>query len=441
MKQIHVIKMNKMNIIRFILFTAVVFSGIKVKSQENALNISQALEIALEKNYGIIISKSDISIAEINNSWGTAGRYPTIGFDIGSSNNQDLINNSTYNGISGGLGLNWTIFNGFKIKVTKNKLEKIEQIAKGSSAVIVENTIQDVIMSYYNILLQKERLEVLNKVMKLSKDRYDYEQTRYELGGSVTYNVLLAKNIYLEDKASYLNQEVVVKNAIRNLNFLLGDSPSKTWIFNEEFKSDTNNYILGDLLDKMMEGNQTLQNQYTNLLLQQDEIKLKKSSLYPRVNLSAGVDNSYSWITNSGQPDTYSEALTPYGNVSLTYDLFTAGNRKSDIDIAKINEEISQIETEQIKHSLTNQLYNEFETYNLRKELLNVANESFEAAEMNLQIADEKFKSGAINSFNYRDIQLSYLNSALYQLQSIYNLIYSNTTITRLTGGFLNEIE
>jgi outer membrane protein TolC len=71
--------------------------------------------------------------------------------------------------------------------------------------------------------------------------------------------------------------------------------------------------------------------------------------------------------------------------------------------------------------------------------LLEVSNESLEAAEMNLQIADEKFKSGVINSFNYRDIQLSYLNSALNQLQSIYNLIYSNTTLTRLTGGFLNQ--
>jgi outer membrane protein TolC len=125
--------------------------------------------------------------------------------------------------------------------------------------------------------------------------------------------------------------------------------------------------------------------------------------------------------------------------VSLSYDIYSAGNRKRAIDIAKINEEITQVETDEMKHSLTNQLYNEYEVYNLRKVLLNVANESLDAAEMNLQIADEKFKSGAINSFNYRDIQLSYLNSAINQLQSIYNLIYSNTTLTRLTGGFLNE--
>ncbi|MFC2103732.1 TolC family protein [Bacteroidota bacterium] len=408
-------------------------------AQEEMLTLSGAIEKVLESNYGIVISKSDVKISEINNSWGTAGRYPTIGFTASSANSMDLIDDVTSNRISGGVGLNWTLFNGFRVNITKDKLEKLEQLAKGRSGVVVENTIQDVIMGYYNILLQQKRLEVLNTLMHISEDRYKYEQTKYDIGGSVTYNVLLAKNIYLDDKAAYLNQEVVVRNAIRNLNFLLGEQPNKQWNFSEEFNSDTTEYILGDLMDKMMASNQTLQNQYVNLLLQQEDVRLQRSSLYPRVSLSAGIDNSYSWIKPDAQPEIYNEDLAPYGNVSLSYDIFSAGNRKRAIDIARINEEISQVETEEMKHSLTNQLYNEYEVYNLRKTLLNVASESLEAAEMNLQIAEEKFKSGAINSFNYRDIQLNYLNSALNQLQSIYNLIYSNSTLTRLTGGFLNE--
>ena len=433
--------MNKKIIVLYIFLALIVFSALSVKSQETALSVSDALEKALTNNYGIIISKSDIDIAAINNSWGTAGRYPTIGFDATSANSQELINNTTSNGVSGGIGLNWTIFNGFRVNITKDKLAKLESMVKGRSAVVVESTIQDVIMAYYNILLQKKRLNVLQTVMSLSKDRYDYELVRFEVGGSVTYNVLLAKNIYLEDKASLLNQEVIVKNTIRNMNFLLGEDASATWKFTDEFSSDTAEYILGDLMDKMMANNQTLQNQYANLLLKKNEIDIQRSSLYPRLSLAAGVNNSYSWIKPDAVPETYTEALTPYGNVTLSYDIFTAGNRKRAINVAKINEQITQVETDEMKHSLTNQLYNEYEVYNLRKVLLNVANESLEAAEMNLQIADEKFKSGAINSFNYRDIQLSYLNSALNQLQSIYNLIYSNTTLTRLTGGFLDESE
>ncbi len=425
-------------ILKYIISVFILFSSFQLVAQDMELSLSGAIEKALENNYGIIVSKSDIEIAEINNSWGTAGRYPTIGFDVTSSNSEELIDNTTTNRISGGVGINWTIFNGFKVNITKDKLEKLEEIAKGGSGVTIENTIQDVVMAYYNILLQEERLEVLHDVMLLSKDRYDYEQTKLEIGSSVTYNVLLAKNIFLDDKASFLNQEVVVRNAVRNLNFLLGEQPAVSWNFTDDFSSDTVEFILGDLMDKMMANNQTLKNQYANLLLQQDEVKYQKGSYYPRVSLSAGIDNSYSWI-NSGSGETYTEALTPYGNITLSYDIYNGGNRKSAIEIAKINEQITQIETEEIKHSLTNQLYNEYETYNLRKVLLNVANESLETAELNLQIAEEKFKTGAINSFNYRDIQLNYLNSAINQLQSIYNLIYSNTSLTRLTGGFLEQ--
>lgn len=429
--------MNKLS--KYIIAILIIAFSINVSAQENQLSLSSAIEKALEKNYGIVISKSQVEIAKINNSWGTAGRIPTVGFDVSSRNSKELLNNTTSNSIAGGIGVNWTIFNGFRVNITKDKLEKLENLSKGRSAVVVEGTIQNVIMSYYNILLQKEQLEVLRKVMQLSKDRYDYEQTRYDIGGSGTYNVLLAKNIYLNDKALFLNQEVVVRNTIRNFNFLLGEENQQTWSFSEEFNSDTLAYVLGDLMEKMMASNQVLQNQYANLLLQKNEIDLQRSNLYPRLNLSAGIDNSYSWTTPDGEQTVSSEALTPYGNVSLSYDIYAAGNRKRAINIAKINEEITQVETDEIKHSLTNQLFNEYDVYNLRKTLLNVANESLEAAELNLQIADEKFKSGAINSFNYRDIQLSYLRSAINQLQSVYNLINANTALTRLTGGFLGE--
>lgn len=433
---IKIIKRAKLEVLFFVLL----FGLNSVIAQNESMTLSAALEKALENNYGIVISKSDIKIAEINNNWEAAGRFPTIGFSATPSYRNDLIGENATTTVSGNLSLNWTLFNGFRVQIIKGKFEKLVELAKGRSGVIIENTIQDVILGYYNILLQKERVAVLNKLMNLSKDRFDYEQTKYDIGGSVTYNVLLAKNIYLEDKASYLSQEVVVRNAIRNLNFLMGEKLSQEWNFTEEFKSDTIEFILGDLLDKMMASNQTLKNQYVNLMLQQEEIKLQQSTLYPRLSLNAGVSNTYMWNNPEIPTNTNPvESFVPNGSLTFSYDIYSAGSRRRAINIARINEEISAVETEEIKHSLTNQLYNEFEIYNLRKELLNVSNESLEAAEMNLQIAKEKFDTGAINSFNYRDIQLNYLNSALNQLQSIYNLIYSNSSLTRLTGGFLNE--
>jgi outer membrane protein TolC len=107
--------------------------------------------------------------------------------------------------------------------------------------------------------------------------------------------------------------------------------------------------------------------------------------------------------------------------------------------VARVNEQITHTETEQIRHSLINVLYNEYDLYNVRSTLLEVADENLEAAELNLKIAEDRFKTGAINSFNYRDIQVIYINAALQRLRSVFNLIDSRTTLTRLIGGFVNE--
>jgi len=428
-----------MNIQRkLLILLIIILSGVAVWGQED-LSLSLALEKALQNNYGIVLSTADTEIAGINNSWGTAGRIPTVGFDASSNNSHDLTDNTTSNRLSFALGMNWTLFDGFRVNITKDKLEDLESMAGGVLAVVVENTIENVILYYYNVLLQEERLKVLEKVMTLSEDRYNYEMKRYDLGGSVTYNVLQAKTLYLSDKANFMNQEVVVRNSIRNLNFVLGEEPVVTWDFTEPFDPDIEEYVLSDLLSKMLSNNQTLQNQYVNLILKQKDVALQKSDYYPTLRLGAGIENSYSRMQQDGGDPTTTTGLSPYGNLSLSFDIYDAGNRASDVQIARINEEMAQVEIDQMEHSLTNLLLNVYDYYTVRIALLEVAVESLEAAELNLQIADEKFKTGAINSFNYRDIQLIYLNAALGRLQATYNLVDSKTVLTRLTGGFLQE--
>ena len=405
---------------------------------QDPLNLSDALGRSLESNYGLVISRAEADIAAINNNWGNAGRIPTIGFDASENNNYDLRSETYLSRFSAGVGLNWVLFDGFRVGTTKSKLEKLESLSGGRLGVIVESTIEDVILGYYNVLLQEEQLKVLETVMELSEDRYQYELTRQSLGGSVTYNVLLAQNVYLTDKANYLNQEVVVRNTVRNLNFLMGEAPDKTWVFSESFEADTTRYQLGDLVSKMRSDNQTLKNQYTNLLLMEDETSLKRSAYAPTVSLGAGIDLSQSWQATPGQPVNNNGSLAPYGNLRLSYDIYSAGVRRRSVQVARINEEVAKVEIAEMEHALTNELFNLFDYYQVRIELLKVSDENLAAAELNLSISEDKYRSGVINSFNYRDIQLIYLNAAVRRLQAVYNLVNSRTRLTRITGGFLS---
>lgn len=94
-----------------------------------------------------------------------------------------------------------------------------------------------------------------------------------------------------------------------------------------------------------------------------------------------------------------------------------------------------------MKHDLSNSLSNVYEYYLVRKELLEISKENLEAAQLNLQISKEKFENGAINSFNFRDVQNIYLNASVQDLEAIYNLIDAQTSLLRMTGTIIQEYE
>jgi len=433
---------------RIIIFIILLNLSFGLNSQTK-LSLSDAIALGLKNNYQIRISKLDIEIAANDNSWGTVGRFPSIDFGISQMNRYDNhLSGATVGGGSGdyatnnvvpSLTMNWILFDGFAVKMSKKNLEALQGFSEGNASIIIENTIQAIILAYYKSLLDYEALEVLIKVMKLSRDRYDYVMLKKDLGSAVTFDLLQAKNSYLSDSSNYILQKLNHENSLRNLNLLLAEDASVKFELTETFDVELRDYDLGELLSKILVDNKTLKNQYINQTILKNNIKLQKGGLYPSVSLRAGTDYYGNRIKYSGESPNKSSSLDYYANFVLSFNIFNGGNTRSAIKNAMIDNDIGLLQIDEMKHSLSNQLTNVYEMYNVRKQLLLVAEASIESANLNLQIADQKFKSGTINSFNYRDIQLIYLNAASRKLQSIYDLIDTHTELMRLTGSVISE--
>ena len=425
---------KKINIILLLLALSVCAFG------QTELSLMDAIQKALENNYDIRVQKMDENIAGINNNWGTAGRYPSISLSGNSNNKADFntTDNYTQYQLIGGISLNWTLFDGFKVNITKQKLEELENLTKGYTAVLVEGTIQSVISTYYDVLLQQEILKVYQGNEQLSKDRVEYQQMKKDIGNLVSYEVLQAQNAYLADKASVLLQEATVKSAVRELVYLMGEE-SGNYRLNGTLEANISSYELKDLTDAMLQNNSNLKNQYINQTLTEKATALAKAGYYPKLSLAAGAQgvNLNSNYTSGAAINANSSNV--YGNLSLTYNLFNGGVRKRALQIAKIEEEMSNIETDAMQVSLTNQLANLYDYYQARMGMYDLAEERLKVAQINLEISNEKFKAGTINSFNYRDVQLSYRQAAIDRLNAVYNLIDVNTSLLRLTGGIIEE--
>lgn len=426
--------------------------GLNGLSAQNTtpLSLKSAIDIMLEKNFDIQIVEKNLESAKLYNSKGAAGFYPMI--DVGAAQNnrydnakavvtQNSRDESVTYSVRPYAQLNWTLFNGFAARITKAKFDLLETLTEGNVALVVENKIQAVVLAYYRTLLNAEKLKSIEKVKKLSRDRYDYMQTKQSIGGAVSYDVLQAQNAFLSDSTTFLLQQLEVKKSLLNLNLLLGVDKSSKFELTDNFAVMETDYDFDTVESQMLSSNKTITNQYINLEILQKNINFARTPLYPNLRLSSGSDFTNFSVLYDGMTRTANYSYDFYANFSLSFNLFNGGRTRRSIQDAHIKEEIGQLEMDQMKQSLSNAMVAIFDMYDIRKQLLDVADLSLEKAKLNLELSTDRFKSGAINSFNFRDVQLVYILAEFNRLEAVYNLLDANTEILRLSGSIISEYE
>ena len=427
-------------------------------SAQSQLSLSDALQIGLSNNFDIRIEKVNQEIARNNNNWGEAGRYPTLDIGLGQSNTiTDIDNPASFlqgqiraNDLNPTIGARWTIFNGFSVNINKGRLELLENQSDGNAQIVIENAVQAIVVAYYTVLLEQERLEVLEEVLTLSRDRYNLVLIRQDIGSAVTFDILQDKDSYLTDSSNYVLQELVYENAMRDLNLLLAEDLTNRYALTESLDHPTQSYSYQDLYAKMTENNSNLRNQFIHQELLRNSTALSKANRSPSLDLNFGYSYTKNWqdlskanFGNESGPESVIKSNTTnyYANFTLAFTVFDGGRIKRQIKNARIQETMGELETDELKFVLNNDLLSALDRYNVRKKLLVISTESLENASLNLELSEERYKNGTINSFNYRDIQVNYLQAALRNLQSKFDLIQTDTELLRLTGGILNTFQ
>lgn len=438
------------HIFKFILLSMFIIPAFGMSQQAEDLSLQQAVTIALEKNFDIQIGKKNLESAQVNNTWETTGMFPSVSVGVNQTNRfddsqsqvfPDQRNEITQSTIQPTVQLQWLLFNGWSVYINKAKLDLLEDLTEGNVVMLIENNIQAVVLAYFQTLKDREKLVTIEKVKKLSKDRFEYVQTRKDFGTAVSYDVLQAKNSYLSDSTNYLLQSLQLKQSQLNLNLLMGVDKESVYQLITPFEAVSEEYLYSDLEEKMFSNNKTLLNQYINQEILQKNVKLAKANVWPTLNLSTGGNYGNSYFEFAPSDPIYTYSYSFYLNFSLNFNLYNGGKTRRAIQQAQISEEIGQIQENQIKQTLSNGLLTIYQMYDIRKQLLNVADVSLETAQLNLDLSAERFKNGSINSFNFRDVQIQFINSEFNRLEAVYNLIDTHSELLRITGGIISEYE
>lgn len=418
---------------------------------QEALSLEDAVARALKGNFDIAVAISQSEIAANNNTWGQTSLSPSIGLTAGFNNAiSDQSQNPTAfiqekletQAISYGANLNWIVFDGLGMFASKRQLELLEEQSEGNAALVIENAIQALTLAYYDVKLQEERLEVLKEAIALSRDRLNYEEDRRELGAGSTFDVLQFDNAIIADSSSYLQQALALRNAMRNLNLLMGADVEQEWSLTSALKAPEGEYSFDALWDETRNRNQNLRNQVVNSLLASQETRLARSNLYPVVSFNAGItENDNRFQIQALDLAAEGATLNYSANFTLNFNVFNGGRTRRNIKNARIREEIASYSQADLERRVQADLRNALDLYEAQRAIFGLTRKGVENQRTTLEIASERYANGLVNVFDFRSVQLALLNAELARIEATQQLLTTHTQLVRLRGGLLRSAE
>jgi outer membrane protein len=424
-------------------FTFILMIFCSALLSQELMTEQQAITIALQNNFELVISRNDLDIAKVNNSAGNAGMLPT--FAINASNNianSDITSkpaggsetsqskiSTTYNANA---LMNWVLFDGGKMFITKSKLNEQQTLGELQLKEKVLQVYADVTSAYYDVVRQKQILLSTKEAVVYNTERLNILQTAYNSGLTAKTNVLQAKIDLNNNLAFVLTQETNILSSKRTLNRILGRSPEI--MFEVPDSIPMNFKLVKDSIVHILNANNNTIMRYKKLTeIQGLTLKENNASRFPKFSFNSGYN--YTRSTNVGNL-LLNNTKGPYIGFSLTIPIYSAGNLSRQVSSARIQLNSAQSNLENIKQEMMLQLQTALTLYENQQKLLTLEQENYSLSKENLEISMQRLKLGQTNVLEVRQAQLSFEGAQTSLLNCRYNLKVAETALKKLLSGF-----
>jgi len=412
-------------------------------SQDSIFTSKDAVNVALQQNLEIQIAQSDLDVAEINNNWGNAGGLPTITSVVNNTEaisniNQKLSNGSTIqrnnvsnNTLVANLAISWRIFNGMRVRATKDRFESIEKMGTLMFQQQIDQVVFEVLNVYNNLIRLNKQIIATKAIIELSKERLKIAETRFNVGNG-------AKTDMLQARIDLNNQEINLENILKQIqntkaamNALLKRNADAPFVATEEqFQIPSINF-------DTLQGKIETQN-YSLLIAQQEKInllidkKIINSQRIPTATFSSVTTLNKSkagagfFLTN--------QTFGPNVGIGIGIPLFNSNINRTQAKVNKVLINQQDLQIDLLRTNLKRDLFIAYQEYQNAITVSKMEEMNVKFAEENNFISTERFKKLQSNAIELRQAQLSLIEAQDRYINAQYRALVAGYTLQFLTG-------
>ncbi|WP_411273653.1 TolC family protein [Daejeonella sp.] len=427
-----------------ILYLTTYFALTLSSNAQERLTLEQAVQIALENNYDIKVTRNDIEIAKTNVSRANAGMLPVVTGNFSSNNTMSNTKQTLASGVTQerngarnsnlGFGpvLNWQVFDGFGMFARYDQLKELQQLGESNFRLTIQTTLADVINNYYDLVQQQQQIKALDGAVDISRLRLRNSENRYTIGRAAKLEVLVATVDLNTDTTNLLRQLNLYRGTKIRLNELLARDISTDFTVSDTIIIQ-NKLVLADLQTIANQQNPALQLAIINKRIAELNLKQVKALRYPNVSVNTGYNFNKSTSALGFARNSVGRGLN-YG-MTASINLFNGMLQNRNEKTASIEIDNAQLEYEKINQNISAQLNSFYQTFQTNLELMRLEKQNLEVARQNLDITMEKFRLGSVAPLEFREAQRNYIDASARFTNSQYQAKLAEISLQQLSGA------
>ena len=433
----------------FIVFISALFFYTNSFAQQ-LLTLDEAIATALQNNYDIQLSKNDSMVAALDYSYRNAAFLPALNGTLGTTWNNNNQRQTLADGskreqksirshnTAASVALNWTLFDGLKMFAIKDKAAEYVQLGSLGIKNQVVNSVATVIITYYNIVRQKQQLKAVEEQITLNEERVRLSQYKLDIGTGIKPDLLQSKVDLNAQKALKLEQQALIEQLKEQLNQAM--NVNKGVNFEVSDSIPINSKIgLGDIQSDIEKNNPELLIAQKNVDIARLTLKERKADQLPIVSFNSAYN--YSRTDNKKVINPFSPLFNQSNGLNYGFTanipIFNRFNTKRLIRQAELDIRYQQLVFENQRSLVNLDIITAFKNYELQKKALALEEENILLARENVDIVFQTYKLSAATLVQLREAQNSLEAANNRLIAARYATKLAETELLRLKGNLV----
>ncbi len=425
---------------------------VSLGSSAQIMTLKDCLETGIRESYQIRLVNISEEKAANNDSWLYAGGGPTLsatGSYSGNLSSSDATLASDGSTVStrgvldhtlnAQLRAEWTVFDGFSIQATRDRMEELHNQGTIQTRVAIEDYIASLTTEYYNLVKQTLHLKNLEYATALSKERLRITSERYDMGGNSRLDMQQAQVYFNSDSARSLKQHEALGSANIRINRLMSNQDLRS----VHVAADTAiNLLTGldyeSLYEDMMKTNSSLLRAESNRTVAQLDRRSVQSRNYPYLRLNAAYGLTHNIYGNINYTDRTNWG--PSFGATIGINLISGKQRVQERN-ARLDEMSADITIDQLELQLRANLDDFWQAYQNNLMLLELQEQNLKTAQETMDIAQERYLLGNLSGIEMREAQKSLLDAEESLLQVQYDTKVCEISLLQISGRIMQYLE